>query len=97
MLTVAVAEFVKVAGPKLGLDGARARLAALVANGARIEPLTYEDAIAAGSLLLRITAPFADACIAALVPRLGARVLSDDPHYSALGARTVWPLRTIRP
>ncbi len=88
---VVVAEFIKVAGLRVGADAARARVRAWLAAGAGVAEVSYEDAEEAGLLLLRHQGvPVADALIAAIARRRGARVVSDDPHFRQLGVVTVW-------
>ena len=90
--SIVLTEFVKVAGPKMGQDAATTRLRLLRDRGMRVEPLGEREALAAGGLLLSHgDIPTADALIASLVKTgAGDYVVTDDPHYAALGVKTKW-------
>lgn len=90
--SIVLAEFIKHAGPKMGKDSAEARLARLKEEGMRVVPIGEREAIVAGGLLLaHHDAPTADALIASLVRSgRGQYVLSDDPHFRAMGIKTRW-------
>lgn len=90
--SIILTEFMKIAGPKIGEDAARTRIRLLVERGMRITPLDEEQALVAGSLLIsHQNVPIADALIASFVKtRLAEYVVTDDPHYKALGVRTRW-------
>lgn len=89
---LAVTEFVKVAGGRVGFEGAKARLASLLAHGVTVEPFTYEDSLGAGKLLLRAVLPIGDACIASVAIRRKAKVVSDDRDFGKASVKTTWPL-----
>jgi len=87
---ISIAEYLKVAGARIGREAALARLRAW-ARQASVAEVSREDAERAGLLLLsHPSVPVADAIIAAQSARLRAAVVSDDPHYRALGVRTIW-------
>jgi predicted nucleic acid-binding protein len=89
--SIVVAEFIKVAGPRLGLAAVRTAVRNWVRAGARVTEIAWEDAERAGEYLLRMPeVPIADALIAAQAVRLSATVVSDDNHFRALGVRTTW-------
>jgi predicted nucleic acid-binding protein len=90
--SIILTEFIKIAGPRMGKDGATTRLRLLKERGMRVVALEEEDAMAAGELLLsHQDVPTADALIASLVKTGNAEyVVTDDPHYKALGVKTRW-------
>ena len=90
--TVVLAEFLKIAGVRIGEATARLRLRLLKDRGLHLLELSEEMALSAGSLLLKHQEiPIADALIASPV-KLGeaSYVVTDDPHYRTLGIRTKW-------
>lgn len=90
--SIILTEFIKIAGPRIGKDGAKTRLRLLAERGMRIVPLEEEEAIAAGDLLLsHREVPTADALIGSFVKTGAAEyVVTDDPHYRVLGIKTKW-------
>ena len=90
--SVVLTEFVKIAGARLGEDAATTRLRLLKERGMRTGPLGEREALAAGRLLLSHgDVPMADALIASFVQTGAAEyVVTDDPHYKALGVKTKW-------
>ncbi|MDE1858772.1 MAG: PIN domain-containing protein [Thaumarchaeota archaeon] len=90
--SVVLAEFIKHAGPRIGRDSALTRIALLKEEGMRIVPLGEREAVAAGDLLLaKQEAPMADALVASLVTSgRGQYVVSDDPHFRAMGIKSKW-------
>jgi predicted nucleic acid-binding protein len=89
--SIVVAEFIKVAGSRLGLVAAKTAVRSWVKAGARVIEITWEDAEKAGEYLLKMPeVPIADALIAAQATRFSATVVSDDYHFRALGIRTTW-------
>lgn len=88
---ISVAEFLKIAGARVGREAAKARVNAIVRAGVKPAEVTLADGELAGSLLLsNSNLPIADAIIAAQAMRLKAGVVSDDPHYHALGLKVYW-------
>jgi len=90
--SIILAEFLKIAGPRMGEDAARVRMRLLKDMGMRTMALDEEEALVAGSMLLsHQNVPIADALIASFV-KLGAAeyVITDDPHFKTLGIRTKW-------
>ena len=90
--SIILAEFLKIAGPRMGEDAARVRMRLLKDMGMRTMALDEEEALVAGSMLLsHQNVPIADALIASFV-KLGAAeyVVTDDPHFKTLGIRTKW-------
>jgi hypothetical protein len=90
--SIVLTEFIKVAGPRIGKDGAKTRLRLLAERGVRVVPLEEEQAVAAGDLLLsHQDVPTADALIGSFVKTGAAEyVVTDDPHYKTLGIKTRW-------
>jgi predicted nucleic acid-binding protein len=90
--SIVLTEFVKVAGARVGEEGALVRIAQLKERGLRVVPVGERHALAAGKLMLAYhEAPMADALIASFVMSGDAAyVVSDNPHYRKLGVRTKW-------
>ena len=90
--SIVLTEFIKIAGPRIGKDGAKTRLRMLVDRGMRVVPLDEEEAMIAGELLLsHQDVPTADALIGSFVKMRAAEyVVTDDPHYKILGVKTKW-------
>ena len=90
--SIILAEFIKIAGARIGEDAARIRLRLLKERGMRTVALDEEEALVAGSLLLsHRNVPIADALIASFVKTgVAEYVVTDDPHFKALGVRTKW-------
>lgn len=87
---VVVVEYIKIAGKRLGSEGAENRLLSWLASGVHLVEMTYNDAVEAGKILLIHDVPVADAIIASIAKRLKAPVVSDDPHFSELKVKTIW-------
>jgi predicted nucleic acid-binding protein len=90
--TIVLAEFVEIAGARIGEEAAKNRLRLLEERGLQIVPLDKENALIAGSLLLaHRDIPLADAMIASYVKTgVAEYVVTDDPHFKALGVKTRW-------
>jgi predicted nucleic acid-binding protein len=90
--TIVMTEFIRIAGLRIGKEGAKTRLRLLKERGLRTAALEEEEALAAGDLLLsHQDVPMADALIASFVKTGAAEyVVTDDPHYKTLGIRTKW-------
>ena len=90
--SIILTEFIKIAGPRIGKDGAKTRLRLLVERGMRVVALEEAEAMAAGDLLLsHQDVPTADALIGSFVKtRAAEHVVTDDPHYKTLGIKTKW-------
>ena len=90
--TIVITEYIKIAGRRVGSVSALSHISELEARGASVAPIDRDVAILAGKLLLGHTAvPFADALIGATARVMHAeRILSDDPHFKALGIKTLW-------
>lgn len=90
--SVVLSEFIQVAGQRLGEEGAKNRLRLLKDKGLQILPVDEEIALTAGTLLLsHRNIPIADALIASYVKTGAAEyVVTDDPHFKALGVKTKW-------
>ena len=90
--SIVLTEFVEIAGAKIGEEAAKKRLRLLKERGMQTLPLDEEHALVAGSLLLaHRNVPIADAIIASYVKTgVGEYVLTDDPHFKALGVKTKW-------
>ena len=90
--TIVLTEFIEIAGARIGEEAAKNRLRLLKERGMQIVPLDEEYALIAGSLLLaHRNVSTADAIIASYVKTGAAEyVVSDDPHFKALGVKTKW-------
>ena len=90
--SIVLTEFIKVAGPRIGHDAALVRMRLLKEKGMRTVALGEQEALTAGEMLLsHQNVPVADALIASFVKRGTAEyVVTDDPHFKALGVRTRW-------
>ena len=90
--SIILTEFVEVAGAKIGEKAAKTRLRLLKERGMQTLPVDEENALIAGSLLLsHRNVPIADAIIASYVKTGAAEyVVTDDPHFKALGVKTKW-------
>jgi predicted nucleic acid-binding protein len=90
--TVVLAEFVEIAGARIGQEAAENRIRLLKERGVEVVPLDEEHALITGGLLLsNRKIPLADAIIASYVKNGEADyVLTDDPHYKALSIKTKW-------
>jgi predicted nucleic acid-binding protein len=92
MPSVVLAEFIKIAGPRIGRDAAKLKMGLLKEKGIRVVALGEKEALTAGDMLLsHQNTPFADALIASFV-KLGTAdyVITDDPHFKGMGVRTKW-------
>ena len=76
----------------MGEDAAKIKIRLLKDQGMQTIALNEEQALATGSLLLsHQNVPITDAIIASLVKtRVADYVLTDDPHFKALGVKTKW-------
>ena len=90
--TVILAEFVEIAGARIGQEAAKNRIRQLKERGMEIMPLDEEHALMTGSLLLsNRKVPLADAIIASYVKNGEADyVITDDPNYKTLNIKTKW-------
>ena len=90
--TIILAEFIRIAGTKIGEEAAKNRLQLLEERGMQIVPVDKKNALIAGSLLLsHRDLPIADAIIASYVKTdVAEYVVTDDPHFRALGIKTKW-------
>ena len=89
--SVVIVEYVRVAGRRIGKEAVSVRLRSWINAGAEVVPLTEELAFKAGELALKNPGvPLADTIVAVTALSLKARVVSDDPHYTMLGVKTVW-------
>ena len=90
--TIILAEFIRIAGTKIGEEAAKNRLRLLEERGMQIVPVDKKNALIAGSLLLsHRDLPIADAIIASYVKTdVAESVVTDDPHFRALGIKTKW-------
>lgn len=89
--SVVVVEYTKIAGRRIGRAAAETRLNLWKNAGAEIVCLSQELAYEAGKLALKYPeVPLVDIIIAAIAFHYRARIVSDDPHYSTLGARILW-------
>ncbi|HVP23417.1 MAG TPA: PIN domain-containing protein [Conexivisphaerales archaeon] len=89
--SISVTEFLKVAGPRIGKEGAKARMRAWTSNGLQIAPVDEEVAFSAGELAIAFREiPLGDTLIGATAQLLKAPVASDDPDFRKLGVKTIW-------
>ena len=90
--SIVLTEFAKIAGSTIGIEAAMRTIDMLKERGMKVKPIDEELAAEAGRLLVRHkNVPVADSLIAAFTFSRGAEyVLSDDPHFSALGSKTRW-------
>jgi predicted nucleic acid-binding protein len=90
--SIVLAEFVEIAGARIGEEAAKNRLRLLEERGMQIVPLDKENALIAGGLLLaHRDIPIADAIIGSYVKTgVAEYVVTDDPHFKALGIKTRW-------
>ena len=90
--SVVLSEFMKVAGGRMGESAARARIGQFKERGMRVVPIDEGHALEAGRLMLSSRgSPVADALIASFVVAGEAEyVVTDDPHFRELGARSKW-------
>ncbi len=84
-----VAEFIKVAGRRLGSKAAEVRVRVWISGGAKVEPIDDRLAFEAGRMALAKDIPLADALMAAVAKSMGGVVVSDDPHYSTSAVRSI--------
>ncbi|RLG42400.1 MAG: hypothetical protein DRO05_01225 [Thermoproteota archaeon] len=88
---VVAVEFIKLAGLKLGREGAEVRLKRWINTCARIYEVGEEESFLAGRMALSHGGvPLADVIIGAVAKILKTAVVSDDPHFFELGVRTIW-------
>ena len=90
--TVVLAEFIEIAGARIGEEAAKTRIRVLKERGMQIMQFDERHAMKTGSLLLsNRKVPLADAIIASYVKTGEADyVVTDDPHYKALNVKTKW-------
>ncbi len=90
--TVVLAEFIEIAGARIGEEAAKTKIRLLKERGILIVPFEERHALETASLLLsNRKVPLADAIIASYVKTGEANyVLTDDPHYKTLNTKTKW-------
>ncbi|HYB02995.1 MAG TPA: PIN domain-containing protein, partial [Nitrososphaerales archaeon] len=90
--SVAVTEYFKTAGKKIGKQGVTNQISVLKENGAVVSNVDEVTALLAGELLLKDEKrSIGDSLIAATAIVLRAsHVLSDDPHFHEFGLKTRW-------
>ena len=90
--SIVIAEFIEIAGARIGEEAARNRLRLLKDRGMQIISLDEEHALIAGNLLLsHRNVSTADAIIASYVKTgIAEYVITDAPHFKALGVKTKW-------
>lgn len=88
---IVIVEYLKVAGKIIGLSAAKTKIRIWINSGVEPIPLRQEEAMEAGEQALRTpNIPLADIIIATLAKKYKAKIVSDDPHYKAIGVPTVW-------
>lgn len=90
--TVVLAEFIEIAGARIGEEAAKTRIRLLKERGMQIMQFDEQHALKTGSLLhANRNVPLADVIIASYVKTGEADyVISDDPHYKILNTKTKW-------
>lgn len=90
--SIVIAEFIKVAGRRVGEEAALTFLEELKARGAAITVIDESIAVEAGKLALRHWGiPIADALIgAAMIVRRAEYIVSDDPHFKQMKLNVKW-------
>jgi predicted nucleic acid-binding protein len=90
--TVVLAEFIEIAGARIGEATAKTRIRVLEERGMQIMQFDERHAMKTGSLLLsNRKVPLADAIIASYVKTGEADyVVTDDPHFKMLNVKTRW-------
>ena len=90
--TVVLAEFIEIAGARIGEEAAKTRIRLLKERGMQIIQFDERHALKTGSLLLsNRKVPLADAIIASYVKCGEADyVVTDDPHFKTLNVKTKW-------
>ena len=88
---VVAVEFIKLAGSKLGREGAEVKLRRWINTCAKIHEMGEVESFLAGRMALSHRGvPLADVMIGAVAKTLRAAVVSDDPHFFELGIRKIW-------
>ena len=90
--SVVIAEYIRVAGRRIGLEASETHVRSLIASGAKVESVDERAAFTAGELALKFPdVPMADALIAAVaINRRASYVITDDEHFRRMGLRTKW-------
>ncbi|HYB04338.1 MAG TPA: PIN domain-containing protein [Nitrososphaerales archaeon] len=90
--SVAVTEYFKTAGKRIGKQGVANQISILKENGAVVYSIDEIAALLAGEFLLRDEKrSIGDSLIAATAVVLHAsHILSDDPHFQEFGLKTRW-------
>ncbi len=88
---IAIVEYIKIAGKRIGQEAAKVRIRAWIEAGAQVAGLTEEMSFKAGILALKNpNIPLADVIIATIASSYNAQIVSDDPHFEMLGVKTLW-------
>jgi len=90
--SIAITEYIRVAGKRVGIEASETHIRSLLASGARVRSIDERIAFTAGELALRYPdVPIADAVIAAVaVEEKASFVITDDEHFRHMGLRTKW-------
>jgi hypothetical protein len=90
--TIALSEFVRIAGSRIGIQAALMTITTLKEHGMKVRAIDEQLALEGGKLLLKHgPVPLADSLIAAFTAsNIAEYVLSDDPHFEDLGSKTRW-------
>jgi len=90
--SIVLTEFLKIAGSRIGIQEALRTMNVLKERGMKVRAIDEGLALEAGKLLVRHrNVPIADSLVAAFTFRkIAEYVLSDDPHFEVLGAKTKW-------
>jgi len=90
--SIVLAEYVKVASKKVGVEAAITHIHELESRGIIVTNINREIALEAGRLLAKYpNVPIADALLAASATVYSAdHVVTNDPHFKKLGVKTQW-------
>ena len=90
--SIVIAEYIKIAGGKLGFDAALTHINEIEDRGAIIVELDRKTAVEAGKVLLKNQGmPMADALIAATsLTHKAEHILTDDSHFQEMGFKIKW-------
>ncbi len=90
--SVALSEYFKTAGKRIGKDGVSTQISVLKENGAVISAIDEDIAILAGEMLLKDEKrSIGDSLIAATALKLRAsHVVTDDQHFQRFGLKIRW-------
>ncbi|MEM2927358.1 MAG: PIN domain-containing protein [Nitrososphaerota archaeon] len=89
--SIVITEFIKIAGYKLGRESSEIKLKIWLSEGVKVIPLNEELAFLAGRMALsHANIPICDVIIGTIAKHIGARIVTDDPHFIELDIKTLW-------